>query len=90
MKITVVYHSRWVNCERIARSIARALSEAGQDVTVLSVDSAGDLNAEADPLVVGSPTRAGSGVERQVVRCLRHGNAGPGWQGRAKKRRRHL
>jgi menaquinone-dependent protoporphyrinogen IX oxidase len=69
MNVAVVYHSKWGNCERIAGAIGRSLSEAGQDVTVLSVDSAGDLPV-ADLLVLGSPTRAGrsSGPVKKFIK----------------------
>jgi flavodoxin len=74
MKVTVVYHSKHGNCERIARSITRGLSEAGQDVTLLSVDAAGGLDPGTDLLVLGSPTRIGKAmgpvrkfIDRQVT-----------------------
>jgi menaquinone-dependent protoporphyrinogen IX oxidase len=69
MNVEVVYHSKWGNCERVAGAIARALSEAGQDVKVSPVDSAGDM-ATADLLVLGSPTRAGkcSGPVKKFIK----------------------
>jgi menaquinone-dependent protoporphyrinogen IX oxidase len=80
MNVAVVYHSRWGNCERVAGAIARALSEAGQDVTVLSADPAGDLLSPVDLLVLGSPTRAGksSGPVKKFIKR----NLSAEWSGR--------
>jgi flavodoxin len=80
MNVAVVYHSKWGNCERIARSIARALSEAELELQVLSVDSAGDLDAPVDLLVLGSPTRGGktSGPVKKFIKR----NLMEGWNGK--------
>jgi menaquinone-dependent protoporphyrinogen IX oxidase len=69
MNVAVVYHSKWGNCERIAGAIGRSLSEAGENVTVQSVDSVVEL-PEADLLVLGSPTRAGrsSGPVKKFIK----------------------
>ena len=80
MNVAVVYHSKWGNCERIARSIARALSDAGHEVKILSVDSAAELDAPPDLLVLGSPTRAGraSGPVKKFIKR----NMTERWKGR--------
>jgi len=59
MKGIVVYQSKWGNCRQIAEAISRGLVEAGQDVDVVPVASAGSPDPQLDFVVVGGPTRVG-------------------------------
>lgn len=59
MKGVVVYHSKYGNCERIARSIFRGLQDAGADVTIMDIESVDVPAQDIEFLVLGSPTRGG-------------------------------
>lgn len=59
MRGLVVYHSRWGNCEKIARQIAKGLEEAEIEVDVVGSEQR-NLSLDYDFIIVGSPTRIGN------------------------------
>jgi len=80
MQGIVVYQSKWGNCRQIAEAISRGLVEAGQDVEVIPVASAGSPDPQLDFIVVGGPTRAAR-VYGPIKR-LAKGKIKEGWAGK--------
>lgn len=70
MKGTVVYYSKWGNCEQVARAICRGLEESGQEVTLAEAKSVEGPGGDLEFLVVGSPTRVGkmAGPVRKFIK----------------------
>lgn len=70
MKGTVVYYSKWGNCEQVAQAIERGLGESGQDVSLVEAKSVQGLGGDLEFLVVGSPTRVGkmAGPVRKFIK----------------------
>ena len=80
MKGIVVYQSKWGNCRQIAEAISRGLAEAGQDVEVIPVASAGNPDPQLDFVVVGGPTRAARAYG--PIKRLAKGKIKEGWAGK--------
>ncbi|MBU4175883.1 MAG: flavodoxin domain-containing protein [Actinobacteria bacterium] len=80
MKGTVVYYSKWGNCEQVAQAIERGLEESGQDVSLVEARSVQGLGGDLEFLVVGSPTRVGkmAGPVRKFIKREITGD----WSGR--------
>jgi menaquinone-dependent protoporphyrinogen IX oxidase len=76
MKGAVIFHSKYGNCEQVARSIHKGLVDSGAEVTITDVKSAGAPGADLDFIVIGSPTRAGraTGPVRKYLQTVQ-GNA---------------
>lgn len=70
LRFGVIYHSRWGNCERIARAIAGGLAESGNEVIVTDTGAIGGLGLRLDCLLLGSPTRKGR-ASKQVRRFVK-------------------
>jgi menaquinone-dependent protoporphyrinogen IX oxidase len=73
MKGAVIFHSKYGNCEQVARSIHKGLVDSGAEVTITDVKSAGAPGADLDFIVIGSPTRAGraTGAVRRYLETVR-------------------
>lgn len=80
MKGTVVYYSKWGNCEQVAQAIERGLKESGQEVGLVEARTIQGLGGDQEFLVVGSPTRVGkmAGPVRKFIKREISGD----WSGR--------
>ena len=79
MKGTVVYHSYWGSCKRIAEAIGTGLVDSGHDARVVAVEDAGKPAASDDFIIIGSATRwpgAWPKTKRYARRVVRAGFAG--------------
>jgi flavodoxin len=63
MKVLVVYESFFGNTEKVARAIAAAYLNPAEIEVVAAAHLTAEQTAEAEVLVVGSPTRAFSATE---------------------------
>ena len=72
MKGAVIYHSKYGNCEQVAKSIHKGLVDSGADATITDVKTAAASLSGLDFLVIGSPTRAGrsTGAVRRFLKGL--------------------
>lgn len=81
MRFAVFYHSRWGNCERIARAVAAGLMESGNEVIVTDIGSMSELGLQLDCVLLGSPTRKGR-ASRAMRRFIRRRNTTEAHNGR--------
>ena len=80
MRGSVVYHSRWGNCRKVAESISKGLSNSGHDVVLQDVKTEGSLSEGVQFIVVGSPTRGGQ-MSKPIKQFIAS-HIGPGWKGK--------
>jgi flavodoxin len=60
MKGVVAFDSVFGNTRQVAEAIKDELEKAGHDVVLLNLRESGDVPAEGDFILVGSPTRMGT------------------------------
>ncbi len=79
MKGVVIYKSWWGSCRRIAEAIGKGLTEAGHNVEVVPIESAGAPDASLDFVVIGAATRwpgAWPKMKRYARKVLKAGPPG--------------
>jgi len=79
MKGTVIYQSKFGDCRQIAEAIGKGLADAGHEVEVIPVKSAGSPDPKLDFIVIGGPTRAARAygpIKRLAKQWFKEGWAG--------------
>ena len=77
MKGAVIYHSKYGNCEQVAKSIHKGLVDSGADAAITDVKTAAATLSGLVFVVIGSPTRAGRSA-KAVRRFLKDLDVGDG------------
>lgn len=80
MKGLLIYQSKWGDSRQVGEAIAKGLTDAGHEVTVLRVQDAGTPDPGVDFVVLGGPTRAARAYG--PIKRLAGGKLKQGWAGK--------